>query len=530
MILKKRIAALALAGLMCLSPLTPAGPAFAEEWTRVDGTYRMIDGTSIDGVVSRGIDISHWQGDINWAQVSASDVEFVMLGTRYKGTTDPRFHANATAAHANGVKLGAYIYSYATTPEMASAEADYILNLVKDYPISFPIVFDIEDSSQNALTPSQVSELINVFCQKVEAAGYHPMIYANEYWLNNKIDMSKVNYDVWVARYQAKHTFSNPAMWQATNTGRVSGINGNVDINFLYKDYSSVIPANTWRTIAGKTYYYQDFQMQKSSWIDDGQGWYYIDDSASPAKGWLEQSGFHYYLDETTGKMTTGWKAFDNKWYYFADGSGKMATGWTQTGDSRYYLNQDGVMQTGWMDEDGKRYYLTDSGAAAVGWMTLDNAQYYFNNTYDMAKGWISDNGNWYLMDQSSGKMATGWFSDQSGTYYMSTNSGKMTTGWREVDGAWYYFNGSGQRVSGMITLDSGMYYLNPADGKMAANTTISVDGVDYQVDGSGLCVKVVAETQTPGDTQAPGNTQAPDAEIQAPQAESTTGLVGPGV
>lgn len=526
MFLRKRMTALTLAGLMGLLTLAPATATYAEEWTRVDGTYRMLDGTSIDGVVSRGIDVSHWQGDIDWAQVAANDVEFVMLGTRYKGTTDPRFHNNAATAHKNGVKIGAYIYSYATTPEMAAAEADYILDLVKDYPISFPIVFDIEDSSQNSLTPAQVSELINVFCTKIKDAGYHPMIYANEYWLNNKIDMSKVSYDVWVARYQAKHTFSNPAMWQATNTGRVSGIKGNVDINFLYKDYSSVISANTWRTIAGKTYYYQDFQMQKSSWIDDGKGWYYMDDTGSPAKGWFEQSGTHYYLDDADGRATTGWKALDNKWYYFADG-GKMATGWTQVGDSRYYLSQDGVMKTGWQDDGGKSYYLTDSGAAASGWMTLDNAQYYFNSTNDMAKGWVSDNGSWYLMDQASGKMSTGWFSDQSGTYYMSTNSGKMTSGWREVDGAWYYFNGSGQRMNGMINLDGRMYYLNPSDGKMAANTTVNIDGTDYQADASGLLTKVEASTEAPAGTEGGAVTQAPPAESSTAPA---TVPIGPGL
>lgn len=539
MTIKKRISALALAGLMGTLTLAPAGTAFAKSWDKVDGSYQMLDGTAIDGVVARGIDTSRWQGVIDWAAVKADDVDFVMLGTRSRsaGTptgVDPTFHTNATEAYKHGVKVGAYIYSLALTPEEAEAEADFVLDLVKDYPISFPIAFDIEDNSQASLSKAQISDIINAFCRKIEAAGYHPMVYANEYWLTQKIDSSAVNYDIWVARYQAKHTVANPAMWQATNEGRINGINGNVDIDFLYKDYTLAIPANTWRTIAGKTYFYKDYLMQKSAWIDDGQGHYYMDDTGSPSKGWLKQSGTYYYLDESTGKMVTGWKALDGTWYYL-NNDGKMATGWAQVNNSWYYMNQSGAMETGWKDLNGKRYYLTDSGAAA-GWLALDQTWYHFNGSNEMEKGWVMENGNWYLMDASSGKMKTGWHSDQSGTYYLSTNSGKMSVGWREIDGSWYYFNGSGQRMTGKVTLDGKIYYLNPSDGKMAANTSVKIDGVDYTVDGNGVCVKVESGADAPGTPDAQsgapetGESQGADSgQVQAPGSEETK-EVGPGM
>ena len=257
--------------------------------------------------------------------------------------------------------------------------------MIKDYPISYPVVFDAEDANTlGTLSPSEVSAVINAFCRKIEAAGYHPMVYANEHWIKNKIDMSALNYDMWVARYGVMYTYDSPAMWQATNTGSINGINGNVDINFLYKDFSSVIPANTWRTIGGSTYYYQNYTMQKSTWINDGQGQYYMSADGTPAKGWMTFPEGRYYLDAFTGKMATDWQQLDGAWYFFRpvghdgyrlegcersqilygrrgknadrlagyrrstllpDGSGRMTTGWQNPDGASYYLGTDGKMQ-----------------------------------------------------------------------------------------------------------------------------------------------------------------------------------------
>lgn len=99
--------------------------------------------------------------------------------------------------------------------------------------------------------------------KKISDSGYYPIIYANENWLKNKLDMSLMDYPVWVARYSARPSYQNPVMWQATSTGSVKGINGNVDIDFQFKDFSGQIPANTWRTINGKRYYYSNYAKQK---------------------------------------------------------------------------------------------------------------------------------------------------------------------------------------------------------------------------------------------------------------------------
>ena len=443
-----------------------ASTANPNAWKKVNGVYQMPDGSSINNVLFRGIDVSRWQGDINWSQVAADDVSFVMLGTRSKGAVDPYFHRNIQQASAAGVKVGVYIYSLAMTPEMAVEEANFVLNLIHDYPVSYPVAFDMEDSTQGTLSKDELAAIANAFCGRISEAGYYPVIYANDNWLANKLDMSKMNYPVWVARYSAKPAYQNPVMWQATSTGAVNGISGNVDIDFQFKDFTSVIPANTWRTINGQTYYYQNYAKQKNNWIQDDGAWYYMNGDGLVSKGWLNQSGKSYYLDDTTGKMITGWKSDSGKWYYFGS-SGALSKGWINDNGTWYYSSQDGVMQTGWLDDGGERYYLKGSGA--------------------------------------------------------------MATGWREMDGAWYYFEGSGRMAKGVIDVGGLHYYMDPSTGRMAAGSTVDIGGVAYTADGNGVLSQVAQESgNETGDSQT-GNvqTQAPDGSQggQAPQPSQNGGV-----
>ena len=453
-------------------------------WKKVNGAYRMPDGTSISNVLFRGIDVSRWQGDINWSQVAADDVSFVMLGTRSKGAVDPYFHRNIQQASAAGVKVGVYIYSLATTPEMAVDEANFVLDLIHDYPVSYPVAFDMEDSTQGALSKDELAAIANAFCRRISEAGYYPIIYANDNWLANKLDMGKMDYPVWVARYSAKPAYQNPVMWQATSTGAVNGISGNVDIDFQFKDFTSVIPGNTWRTIQGKTYYYQNYVKQKNSWIDDGTGWFYMDGEGLASKGWLTLSDQKYYLVDSTGRMITGWKSDNGKWYYFGS-SGALSKGWIDDNGTWYYADSQGVMQTGWLDDNGRRYFLENSGAMAKGWTNQNGTWYYLDHTGVLSKGWINDNGTWYYAD-GQGAMQTGWLED-AGEKYFLRGSGAMATGWREMDGAWYYFEGSGRMAKGMIDVNGLHYYMDPSTGRMAVNTVVDINGTRYQAGPEGV-------------------------------------------
>ena len=257
MLHRKRLAAVVLSLSMTLAIPGTAVPALAAAWERgTNGSYVAADGSVLTGILSRGVDVSHRTQAVNWNAVAADDIQFAMLGTRYNNGVDPSFDTNARGAAAAGLRVGAYIYSYATTTAAAEQEADFVLNLIKGYPISYPVVIDVEAPEMNAMTPDQLAAVINAFCKKIESAGYYPMVYTNDYWLSSKINMSKVHYDVWAARYDVKPSYSGAALWQATNQGQVNGISGNVDINFVLKDFSEKLPAIRWRLIDGKWYYY----------------------------------------------------------------------------------------------------------------------------------------------------------------------------------------------------------------------------------------------------------------------------------
>lgn len=482
-------------------------------WKKVNGVYQMPDGSAIQNVLARGIDVSRWQGEINWSQVAADDVSFVMLGTRSKGAVDPYFHRNIQQASAAGVKVGVYIYSLATTVEMAEAEADFVLDLIHDYPVSYPVAFDMEDSTQGNLSKEELAAIANAFCKKISDSGYYPIIYANENWLKNKLDMSLMDYPVWVARYSARPSYQNPVMWQATSTGSVKGINGNVDIDFQFKDFSGQIPANTWRTINGKRYYYSNYTKQKNAWAQDGSDWYYMDSEGLASTGWITVSGSRYYLDETTGKMQTGWRQDQGKWYYLGS-SGAVKKGWIEDNGAWYYTDSNGIMQTGWLDADGKRYYMESSGKMAVGWTNQNGKWYYLDASGALAKGWIQDNGSWYCSD-TNGVMQTGWLSEGGKRYYLK-GSGVMATGWREMDGAWYYFDGSGAMATGMIEVNGLHYYMDPSTGRMAAGQTLEIGGAVYEAAADGHLI--------PQGQEESGSTNQESASDSAGTASGSSG------
>ena len=200
----------------------------------------------------KGIDVSTWQGDIDWKKVKADGIEFAMIRSSFgkeniEKQTDNKFHKNYKNAKAAGVPVGAYHYSYATTVEDAKKEADFFLSIInsiiKGYQFEYPVAFDIEDASQMNLGKTRITDIIMAFCERVQAAGYYVSVYTNLDWITNRIDMNRVKvFDIWLAQWNDKPTYTgNFGMWQYTSKGVVSGISGNVDMDIAYLDYPQII-------------------------------------------------------------------------------------------------------------------------------------------------------------------------------------------------------------------------------------------------------------------------------------------------
>ncbi|MCL1823872.1 MAG: glycoside hydrolase family 25 protein [Oscillospiraceae bacterium] len=196
-----------------------------------------------------GIDVSSWQGNINWARVKAAGVKFAMLRAGHGKTTnrdmfeDSYFKANVEGAIANGIDVGVYFYSTARNVSEAEAEANFLISIIKDYEITYPVVFDIEDELHKKLSKAQITAITEAFCGVIAENGYFPMIYSYRTFLEDKIEQSVLEkYAVWVAEWNTKTVYKNDYyMWQYSSKGKVSGITGDVDLNIAYCDFAEII-------------------------------------------------------------------------------------------------------------------------------------------------------------------------------------------------------------------------------------------------------------------------------------------------
>ena len=197
------------------------------------------------------IDVSTWNGNIDWDKVYKSGVRYAMIrssfGVENPNQVDNKFVRNITNAQRAGVKCGIYHYSYAKSAAEAKKEAEFCLKTIKGYKIDLPVAFDIEDSSQTHLGKDTLTSIVIAFCDRIKSAGYRPMLYCNPNWLCNYLHKDKLinKYDIWLANWGVSAPSYNCAIWQYSESGSVPGISGSVDMNWIFKDYTSTKPATT---------------------------------------------------------------------------------------------------------------------------------------------------------------------------------------------------------------------------------------------------------------------------------------------
>lgn len=412
-------------------------------------------------VVAQGIDVSKWQGIINWAAVAQSGVSFafIRVGNTKKGIDDT-FYYNMLSAQAVGIKTGVYIYSYATNVQEAAIEAQFVLNAIKDLPVSYPVVWDVEDDTQKNIPKETLTLMANTFCAIIESEGYTPMVYSSASWFKNRL--GTLYYDKWVAQWSSACSIPDASIWQYTDSGRINGINGNVDLDYALKDYSNIIIDTGWVPRKGFLYYYINYKMQRG-WLDLGLAKYYLDPFGRMVTGWLPLEDGTYYL-QPDGIMSVGFTPIGNGMYYF-DTDGKMQIGLQHLNGLTYYFAANGAMHTGFLDlPDGRRFFSTD-GHMLTGLSIVDNRYYYFNENGIMQTGWQTIGDKTYLFS-AEGSMAYGWFHDGIYSYYLSTIDGHKVTGFQTIEGKTYYFDESGHMITGAYDLN-GISFLFAADGVM---------------------------------------------------------------
>ena len=219
-----------------------------------DTSYEMINGRRYhvdeNGVPDSwfGIDVSAWNGEIDWEKVAADGVHFAIVraGGRFAESggiyADSKLAQNVKGATAAGIPCGVYFFTQAITVEEAIEEAEYTINAIKGLEVELPIVIDTESKSgarHNNLTMQQRTEIVKAFCETVEKAGYKAMYYAGMAWCEDDLDTTQLDYMHWCAQWWLRNQCDDLGIpyqvWQYTDVGRIDGIKGNVDLNIWYR-------------------------------------------------------------------------------------------------------------------------------------------------------------------------------------------------------------------------------------------------------------------------------------------------------
>ena len=516
-----------------------------------------------DGATAQGIDVSEHQGRIDWNAVKASGIDFAILrvgfgAPSWGGRVDYQFNRNISECERLGIPYGVYIYSYAFDNQQAADEASMVIDCLSGHNPRLPVYYDLEDKTIIADgRQSGIASRAQTFCNKISSAGYKPGIYANLNWFNNILTdpvFKSGSWDHWIAQYNSQcHYTGSYSFWQYTSRGKVSGISGNVDMNYAYVDVSLYywqLKEDTWyyatsdgkaytgwlrqggawywldpdaggvmatglHECNGSLYWFNSSGAMATGWVLDGGTWYYATGSGALARGPVSVGGVPYCFDARTGAMLTGyqtdaqgvrryfgncgplngWGFVDGSWYWFADGI--ASTGWLYTGGSWYWLEPDagGAMVTGLHACNGAAYWFNASGAMATGWVLDGGTWYYATGSGALASGWLNLNGTWYWLDPSTHAMATG-LHGCNGSMYWFNGSGSMATGWVLDGGTWYYATGSGALASGWLSLNGAWYWLDPATHAMATGFQ-TIGSCEYIFNSSG---KMMANCWSNGD------------------------------
>lgn len=402
------------------------------------------------------IDVSEWQGDIDWAKAKADGVEGVIIRLGYGegNNADKKAQRNISECKRLGIPFGIYWYSYADTPSIAKEEgADVVAKLkqfgVNPSDLAYPVYYDLEkwtwEGHQPPTDPNVYNDIVNNWYSALQSAGYKNLsVYSYTSYLQGPLNHADIYAKTtWVAQYGARMGFdsfqTNSRGWQYTSSGKVDGISGNVDMNaFGNKEF---VNGGHWVTKNGQKYWRDsDGSLARSKEIYDPESnaWYWIDSDGTMAHDkdvYLRSNGGKWVRYDSNGHMIKGEDFRYGVWYNFDFTTGAMSKGMTYLSNGNKWVYYD--MVTGKMAH-GEAYLNFDKEHS--GWYLFDNI------TGARCTGDIfirANGGKWVRYDQKTGKMVKGLQKQNGLWYYFDPVTGAMAHGntWVPQWQAWHYFD-----------------------------------------------------------------------------------------
>lgn len=402
------------------------------------------------------IDVSEWQGDIDWAKAKADGVEGVIIRLGYGegNNADKKAQRNISECKRLGIPFGIYWYSYADTPALAKEEgADVVAKLkqfgVNPSDLAYPVYYDLEkwtwEGHQPPTDPNVYNDIVNNWYSALQSAGYKNLsVYSYTSYLQGPLKHADIYAKTtWVAQYGARMGFdsfpTNSRGWQYTSSGKVDGISGNVDMNaFGNKEF---VNGGHWATKNGQKYWRDsDGSLARSKEIYDPESnaWYWIDSDGTMAHDkdvYLRSNGGKWVRYDSNGHMIKGEDFRYGVWYNFDFTTGAMSKGMTYLSNGNKWVYYD--MVTGKMAH-GEAYLNFDKEHS--GWYLFDNI------TGARCTGDIfirANGGKWVRYDQKTGKMVKGLQKQNGLWYYFDPVTGAMAHGntWVPQWQAWHYFD-----------------------------------------------------------------------------------------
>lgn len=437
---------------------------YGAHWGTYNGTKAFFDyRNNLFVQQAKGvIDVSSWQGDVDWAKAKADGVEgaIIRLGYGWGNDADTKAQRNINECKRLGIPFGIYWYSYAYDANCARAEGNDVAAKLRQMGVSpndlkYPVYYDLEKWTWAGHTPptnpNVYSGMADAWYGALQSAGYKNLgVYSYTSYLQGPLNNSNIYAKTrWVAQYGAQMGYNafgtNDRGWQYTSSGRINGIGGSVDMN-AFGNKATNVASGKWVYKDGRQYWQEkdgSYAQGKEIYDPSTDAWYWIDANGVMAQNkdvYLRSNGGKWVRYDSNGRMVKGEDFRYGTWYNFDFTTGAMSKGMTYLSDEDKYVYYDettgkmiyGEVYLGY-DDERAGWYMFDAvtGARRVGdvFIRSNGGKWvrYDRKTGKMVKGLQKQNGSWYYFDPVTGAMAHGntWVPQWQAWHYFDNVTGR---------------------------------------------------------------------------------------------------------